>query len=462
MKIKYLYDGNIYKNFILFAFPMVITGVLSQLYNTVDTIIAGACIGEKALGAIGALSPLISVFTSVVWGMGVGFGVYIALLFGKKEYDKMIKAFNAFTLFTLALCVVFSLLSVFCCEWILDIFKVAPEIRADAGIYFKTYMIGIFFITFSNCGVYVLNALSSGTFPLYMSIISSVINIGGNLLTVMVFNMGVMGLALSSVVAAFVVSVVYIVWIWSFGKKIGVKNVFAPDFKVLFMGTGYMLPPTFQQLIMYAVSMLLSPLVNGLGYAMTSAYTIICKVYDFVATVYQNSSKTLGNYVAQCVGAKKYSLIKHSIFVSFVQALIFVLPFIVLCVAIPEAITSLFLPGEYSAETFEYSVMFIRIFMPMIVLNSVNNIFHNLYRGLKDKAILVISSSFGGIVRLVLSYVLTAKLGMKGFYIGWAISWAAEAIFSIIIYFSGVWVPRELKKDILGKPLKQQNPIGTN
>lgn len=456
MKVKYLYEGNIYKNFILFAFPMVISGILANLYNTVDTIIAGVCLGDKALGAIGALSPLISVFSNIICGMGVGFGIYVALMYGKKEFDKMIKAINTFTLVSFILSIVFTLFSVFCCEWILDVFKVAPEIRTDAGIYFKTYMIGIFFITFANCGVYILNALSSGSFPLYMSILSAVLNIGGNLLTVLVFGMGVMGLALSSVVASLAVSVVYVIKIWVFGKKLGVKNVFAIDFHVFFLGTGYMLPPTFQQLIMYAISMFLSPLVNGLGYAMTSAYTIIYKVYEFVTVVYQNSSKTLGNYVAQCVGAKKYDLIKHSILVAIVQGLIFVLPFLILCAVIPEAITSLFLSGDYAAETFEYSIMFIKIFMPMVAINSINNIFHNLYRGLKDKAILVISSAFGGVVRLTLSYILTAKLGMLGFYIGWAISWAAEAIFSLIIYLTGVWVPKDLKSEILGKKAEPQ------
>lgn len=106
MKVKYLYEGNIYKNFMLFAIPMVITGVLSQLYNIVDTVIAGVFLGDQALAAIGALSPLVTFFSSVLWGCGCGFGIYVALLFGKKEYDKMAHSFNAFLLITLAVCAV--------------------------------------------------------------------------------------------------------------------------------------------------------------------------------------------------------------------------------------------------------------------------------------------------------------------------------------------------------------------
>ncbi len=445
MKVKYLYQGNIYKNFILFAFPMVITGVLSQLYNTVDTIIAGAYLGDKALGAIGALSPFITFLSSFIYGCGCGFGIYVALLYGKKEFDKLIHAFNSFIVILLGICLVVTLFSLVGTDLILDIFKVDEVIRNDAGIYFKVYMIGFFAIIMNSIGVYVLNALSSGTFPLYMSIISSLCNIGGNILTIVVFKMGVFGIALSSVISASIVMVCYFIRIWRFGKALGVKNLFGLDFHALRLGSGYIIPPTFQQLTMYTASMLISPIVNGFGYEMTSAYTIVSKVYDFIASIYQNSSKTLGNYVAQCIGAKKFENIRKSLLVAILQAFIFILPFIVTFSIIPDIIASLFLSGEYAVETFDSAVLFIRYFLPFVLFNMLNNVFHNMYRGLKDKILLIASSTFGAIVRLVFTYILAGIYGMTGFYIAWAISWILEVVFSAILYFTNVWIPKEYK-----------------
>jgi Na+-driven multidrug efflux pump len=70
-----LTKGNIYKTFLIFAIPMVLSGILSQCYNVVNTIIAGKLLGEGALSAIGAITPIDTFVNSVFWGYGVGVGV---------------------------------------------------------------------------------------------------------------------------------------------------------------------------------------------------------------------------------------------------------------------------------------------------------------------------------------------------------------------------------------------------
>ena len=84
--MKDLTSGNIYKNFFVFALPMVLAGVLSQMYHTIDTIIAGKLIGDSALAAIGATSPFVSFTNSFFWGYSCGVGIYVANLFGAKKY----------------------------------------------------------------------------------------------------------------------------------------------------------------------------------------------------------------------------------------------------------------------------------------------------------------------------------------------------------------------------------------
>ena len=87
--MKDLTKGNIYKTFFAFGVPLVLSGLFSQLYTIVDTIIAGKFIGEHALAAIGATEPCIKFIQSIFWGFGVGFSIYIARLYGAGEYAKI-------------------------------------------------------------------------------------------------------------------------------------------------------------------------------------------------------------------------------------------------------------------------------------------------------------------------------------------------------------------------------------
>ena len=87
--MKNLSEGNIYKNFFLFAIPLIGAGLFSQFYTVFDTIIAGKVLGESGLGAIGATSDIIVFLSSPFWGYAGGLGVYVATLFGARNYKKM-------------------------------------------------------------------------------------------------------------------------------------------------------------------------------------------------------------------------------------------------------------------------------------------------------------------------------------------------------------------------------------
>ena len=144
--MKDLTSGNIYKNFILFAIPMVFAGLFSQMYATIDTVIAGKYLGEDGLAAIGATAPLISFFSSAFWGLSSGFSIYIANLFGAKEY-RLIKN-TVFTGVTVFCTLIFSLslLLVIFQGQIFEFLKVDESIAKEAGAYFSVYLLGLFLI----------------------------------------------------------------------------------------------------------------------------------------------------------------------------------------------------------------------------------------------------------------------------------------------------------------------------
>ncbi len=442
--MKDLTKGNIYKTFLLFAIPMVLSGFLSQAYSIIDTIMAGKLLDADSLAMIGCTSAFITFFCSVFWGYGIGFSIYIARLFGAKEYEKLKEAiylnYGIMIVIVLALSVFFVLFK----GQVLELLNVDPVIRDGAGRYFAIYMLGSIFVLLSYNGVYLMNAMGSGSFPLYMSMISTVIHIVGNFISVKYLNLGVLGIAISTVLSAFVVDLCYFAELRKCFKQLGVG-----DYKVSFSvkslapSTKYAIPVMMQQMIMYVSSFVISPMINGIGKSASAAYVICLKVYDINATIYQNSAKTLSNYEAQSIGAKKYENIKKGLRVGFLQGLLFSLPALVLSIVFADSFCLAFLPSGYSGEALNLSLTFVQFFLPFILFNLVNNLFHSFYRGVAAMKLLVVAATIGSVARMIATFLTVGKYGMNGAYFGWAFSWFAEFVFVLFVYYTNRWKREE-------------------
>ena len=442
--MKDLTQGNIFKTFFLFGFPLVLSGLLSQTYNVIDTAIAGKFLGESGLASIGATSPLITFFSSLFWGFGVGVSVYVAKLYGRGDYEKIKKIFYSTYFFTFIACGLIALCSLVFYKPLFALLKIEESLHKDALTYFAVYIIGFPFVLFSSFGVFFTTALGIGSFPFYMSLISALVNIGGNLLTVAVLDTGIIGLAISTVLSGFVVTICYFIKFRKCFKEMGVQNT-KISFRLspLKRALPYALPNTAQQSVMYLSSLLLSPLVNHLGVASTASYAVVLQVYNFIASVYQNSARSVSNYSAQCLGKKQTHFIKKGVFAGLIQGLAFTAPFLIVCLLFHREICSLFFKADATIETKEYAYLFISTYLPFVVLNIVCNLFHGLFRGVKATWHLFCTTFFGALTRYIFSAIFIRFYGMEGFFIGWVFSWLLEAILCLTLFFVGKWKPKE-------------------
>lgn len=447
--MKDLTKGNIYKTFFLFGFPLVVSGLLTMAFNTVDTVIVGKFLGTRALAALGATSPLITFVSSLFWGYNVGFSIYVAKLFGAGEYKKLKSVFYSNVLLSL-------LLSVLVCGALLvfyrpvfDFLKVEESLRKEAFEYFAVYVGGLFFITSSVTGSYTVNAFGIGSFPLLVSIISAVINFVGNLLSVVVFHWDLIGVAAFSVLSAAVGDAMYYGKIVRCFKDMGVKGEKTEiSFRHIKSAFPYALPNTIQQTVMYLASMLVSPIINGMGVAASASYSVVSNVQSVATNAYMNSSRCLSNYAAQCVGEKKYGRINRGVKAGFLQGLAFGLPFIVACTVFAKPICNIFLKADADALTREYSYLCAGKYLPFLVFHLVCNLFHALYKGVKAPLHLIGSTFASSASRIAFSYLfLYLGRGMEGFYTAWVLSWGVEAVFSVTLYFIGLWKPDKKKRE---------------
>lgn len=441
--MKDLTKGNIYKTFFLFGLPLVLSGLLSQMYSTIDTAIAGRFLGETGLASIGATAPLITFISSLFWGYAVGFGMYIARLFGKGDYAKIKSSLYSTLLFVFGVCVLLSTILICLHKPLFRILHIAPSLYDSAFAYFGFYIGGLFFMVASTFFVFVLNAFGIGSFPFYASLLSAVLNIGGNILAITAFRWGTAGLAIASVFSAFVVDIFYLVKFRKCLKEVGVDKVKVKiSFRYIKNAFPYGLPNMAQQGVMYFSALLLSPLVNGLGASASASYSVVSRVYDICAQVYQNSARSVSNYTAQCVGQNKCEKIKKGVGVGLIQGIAFVTPFILACSIFHKPICSIFFDANADTTAQEYAFLFARAYLPFIYLNIICNMFHGLFRAVKATGYLFSSSFLGALVRYIASALLIPSLGMAGFYMGWVISWGVEAVYVLLLYFFGRWLPK--------------------
>ena len=437
--MKDLTQGNIYKTFFFFALPLLLSGLLSQSYHIIDTAIAGKFLGEAGIAAISSSSSFITLISSVLWGFSAGASIYFGILFGAKKFSELKNAiFSSFTILVFT-CLALSVAAVIFKNQIFTFLKVDPSLFTEASKYFCVYIIGITIIVSNNFFISVFNALGLSKYPFYMSLISAVTNVCGNIFTLTVLKTGVIGVAFSTVFSALLVDIVFIIKLSAIYKNLGIttKNTF--DKTGLPHVFSISIPVTFQQLIMYAVGVFISPSVNALGPSTTAAFSVANHVYEVCASMYQNSSKTVSTYSAQCIGAKKFGNLKKGVFAGFVQATLILLPIVLLIRYFARPICLFFFEDGYTGDALSYSVDFAKNYLVFVFLNIINNLFHSFWRGVTAKGNLLAGTIVGSVSRTALTLILIPIYEIKGVWIAWVLSWAIEAILNLILYFTGNW-----------------------
>ena len=446
--MKDLTKGNIYKTFLLFAIPMVLSSMLSQAYSTINTIMAGKLLGDGALAATGAVTPFSTFLNSAVWGYGMGVGIYVSHLFGAKDY-RGIKhtVISNFTLVTAVLLIITALTLIFRFE-IYDLLNVDPAILEDSDRYFIIITLGRTFVLFAANCVYVFHAIGDSAFPLFVSTLSAFLNIGIGAASIWLFGLGVEGLALGTGLAAVVSTVMYIFKLRSVFRQMQVQDEKVPfRFGVIRKTCRYSLTTMSQQAVMYFGTMFLSPMINGIGGAASASYTVANRIYDINASIYINSSKTVGSYTAQCYGAKKYHLIKKGMKVGVLQSLVLVMPVLLSCSLFARPVSKLFFDANADAKAVHYTVVFLRYFLPFLAINVFANLFHNFFRGMGKMRALFITTLAGTVARVIVSGLLIGPYGVYGYYAGWGFAWVFDAAVGAGIYFFGNWkkqLPQEM------------------
>ena len=459
--MKDLTQGNMYKNFFLFSIPIVLSSLLSSAFGTINSSIAGLYLGAEGLAATSAALPLLNVVDALFFGHAYGLSVYAANLFGSKNYEKLKRTVYANVFLTLGAAAMLFLIAGVFSNPILHLLNVEDRIFADTQKYFCILGVSMVFSLSSHMFVTCCHAMGETKFPLYLSFGSSVLHLIGSILVVAVWNFGVVGIAVKSVIINALVLLCY--WL-RFRKyfrqlEVGAKipRIHWSDIKPIF---SYSLPNMLQQSAMYLAALLIAPIQNGLGYLALAAISVAGKIQNILSSFYYSASKTASNYIAQCVGAQKFHKIKKAVVAALVQGFIFFLVLFIPIFLFPEAVAGIFIRQSDEPEVFGYITLYIRTYLPFLCLHVFCGIFHSILRGLKSNTHLIISSMIGAFGKMAFAMILAPTFGVHGIFAASALGWGAECIYVAILCITGFWVPSSLRHKVLNRKKKAPEALG--
>ena len=194
-------EGNITRHIISFALPLLIGNLFQQLYNTVDTWVVGNYVSNEAYSAVGTVGPIINMLIGFFLGLSSGAGVVISQYYGARQHDKVQETVHTAILMTLIIGVVFTAIGIVMIPLMLKLINMPATVIGEATTYLSIYFAGLLGLMLYNIGAGILRAVGDSQRPFYFLVVCAVLNTVLDLLFVLVFHMGVAGVALATILS---------------------------------------------------------------------------------------------------------------------------------------------------------------------------------------------------------------------------------------------------------------------
>ncbi|MBQ1632472.1 MAG: MATE family efflux transporter [Clostridia bacterium] len=309
---RLLTEGKPSKVLVSFAFPIFLSQLFQQLYNTADSFIVGNYLGKEALAAVNSSGSLIYLLISFFVGASMGAGVVISRYFGAGNLDRVSKAVHTNIIFSLICGVVLSVFGVTMTPHILRWMGVPEDVMPNSVAYLRYYFLGCVPVVMYNSMKGVMNAVGDSRRPLYYLIVSSVLNVALDFLFVGVFGLGVEWAAIATVISQTVSSILCLIQLTRKGTVYRLEwKKLRIDLESLKQITKYGLPTGVQNSVIGFANVLVQTNINSFGKLAMAACGAYSRIEGFVFLPIMSMSMALTSYIGQNLGAKRYDRAKQ-------------------------------------------------------------------------------------------------------------------------------------------------------
>lgn len=417
-----------------FSVPMLLSVVFQQLYNIVDSVVAGKFISAQALAAVGASYPITMIFMAIAAGANVGAAVIISQLFGAKSYEKLKTSVFTSVISIVLLAAVLTAAGLVLCTGMLRLLNTPENILADSEVYLNIYIGGLLFLFLYNICTGVFTALGDSKTPLYFLIASSAGNIALDLLFVICFKMGVAGVAWATFIAQGISSVLAFTVMAKRIRAIKSGKYRKFSFRMLARISRVAVPSILQQSFVSVGNLFIQSRVNSFGSDVIAGYSAAIKLNTFAITSFSTLGNAMSSYTAQNAGAGKSERISQGFRAGIVMLLVVAAPFFCAYFILPEVMMNVFVNGAESG-IIEVGKEFLRIASPFYFVAAVKLTIDGILRGAGRMKDFMISTFTDLLLRVILAYIFSYAMGSQtGIWLSWPVGWTIAAAVSCAFY----------------------------
>lgn len=425
-----------------FSLPLMLSGILQQLYNWADAFIVGNVAGELALAAVGSTTSMVNFYVLAITGFTLGLSILFAQKFGAKELEDIRRILSTFLWVLGGIFLILAALGIRFAEELLRLLHTTQEALPLATDYLGIVLAGVPFLAVYNVYSAALRGIGDSRAPFYAVLLSSVVNVALDVLFVAVWGWGVAGAAIATVIAQAAMTV----FLTGYGIAKYPLLRFRPgrqsfDRAMLVRGCRFGIPPMLQSSVSSVGSLILQNFMNSFGTQTVAAVTTAYRVDSIVMVPILNLGSGISTLVAQNCGAGQARRARSIFRVGTVVMAAVSLLLTVLVIPTGGELIALFGAG---AEAVSIGDSFFRRIACFYVVFGLANAVRSYLEGMGD----VVYSSLAGMASLVCRIVLSYTLVV--FFDNMVIAWAEALswVLLLLLYvLRAVWKERRWKSE---------------
>ncbi len=373
-------EGIIWKHLVSFAVPMMIGLLFQQMYNTVDTIIVGRYVGKQALAAVGSTGSIVNMLIGLFTGLSTGSSVVISQRYGAHDHKKLQEAVHTAIAVTFILCVVVTVLGIFIVTPMLRLMKTPADVFPEAKQYLTVYYAGISGLLLYNMGSAILRAVGDSRRPLYFLMLSAGLNVVGDLVFVLVFELGVIGVALATAISQMISAILVLFVLTRTDAPYGIRwksLCIKKDMLRQILSLG--MPSGIQQAITSFSNVFVQSYINVFGSACMAGWTSYNKIDVFILIPVQSLALASTTFVGQNCGADNYPRARKGVSSALKISVVITAVLAVLVILCRMPLLQLF---NDDPEIVDYGSRFILTISPFYLMICANQIYAGALRGI--------------------------------------------------------------------------------
>ena len=436
-------EGVIWKQLLIFFFPILMGTFFQQMYNTVDTIIVGRLVGTEALAAVGATGPLVSMVNGFFIGVSSGATVVLSQAYGAGDRKGVSDSIHTGVALSLLLGVMLTAIGICLGGRVMGWMGTPENCMADATTYLRIYFAGSIGTVVYNMGAGILRAMGDSKRPMLFLMVTCILNVVLDLLFVAVLHKGVAGAALATVLSQMISAVLPIVVLLRQKedrlelRKLRIERSLLG--RILRIG----IPAGLQFVTFDFSNVLIQSGINSFGDITMAAWTSYGKTDALVWMISGAFGVSITTFVGQNFGAQKYSRIRQGAWTCLALSIAMVCALNVTLLLFRSQILGIYTDNP---EVIAVGSMVMLSIMPYEFLFMPIEVFAGTMRGVGNSLMpTLITGSCVCLFRVV--WLMTAVRhwhSLKTLTLSYPLSWALAAAVFLVVYFKGNWLRRRI------------------